>query len=105
MEIDTGASLLLLSETTWKHHWPNKRLLPPTVKLRTYTDEPLSVRGSMLARVKHGRHEAQLSLLVVKGEGPSLFNRPRLVAAAKIGLAPNPSGACQFPGGATGKAF
>ena len=75
MEIDTGASLSLISEATWKRLWPNKRLLPSTVKLRMYTGEPLSVRGSMLARVKHGKHEAQLTLLVVRGEGPSLLGR------------------------------
>ena len=45
MEIDKGASLSLISEATWKRLWPNKRLLPSTVQLRTYTGEPLSVRG------------------------------------------------------------
>ena len=75
LEIDTGASLSLISEETRKRLWPNKRLLPTTVKLQTYSGEALTVRGTMIVRVRHGGQEAQLSLLVVNGEGPSLLGR------------------------------
>lgn len=75
MEINTGAALSLISEATRKHLWPHKRLLPTTAWLKTYTGEPLQVRGSMLARVQHSSHQAQLPLLVVQGEGPSLLGR------------------------------
>ena len=75
MEIDTGATFSLISESTQKRLWPHKKLLPATIKLKTYTGEPLAVHGSMLAWVQHGKSRAQLSLLVVKGEGPSLIGR------------------------------
>ena len=57
MEIDTGASLSLISEETRKRLWPNKRLLPTTVKLHTYSGETLSVRGSLIVRVRQGGQE------------------------------------------------
>ena len=75
MEVDTGASLSLVSEATFKRCWPSKRLLPTRIQLRTYTGEPLMVRGEMRAHVKHGQHTSDLSLLVVKGNGPSLLGR------------------------------
>ena len=75
MEVDTGALLSLVSEATFKRCWPSKRLLPTRIQLRTYTGEPLMVRGEMQAHVKHGQHTSELSLLVVKGNGPSLLGR------------------------------
>ena len=37
MEIDTGASLSLVSEATFKRLWPGRSLQPSTVRLKTYT--------------------------------------------------------------------
>ena len=70
MEIDTGASLSLVSEATYQQQWPHKRLLP---RLHTYTGEPLNVRGSLLVDVQHNNQRVKLSLLVVRGSGPSLL--------------------------------
>ena len=75
MEVDTGASLSLVPEATFKRHWPSKRLLPIRIQLWTYTGEPLIVRGEMRAHVKDGQHTLELSLLVVKGNGPRLLGR------------------------------
>ena len=133
MEIDTGASLSLVSEVTYKKLWPGKRLLPTPVKLTTYSGEKLlcfagwlsectashtaqnntlwsnveyfhhkvcifllcgvqfihfaacslttnlqstiPVVGQMQAQVHHDNQSAQLSLVVVKGDGPSLLGR------------------------------
>ena len=75
MEVDTGASLSLVSEDTFKRCWPSKRLRPTRIQLRTYTGEPLMVRGEMRAHVKHGQHTSEFFLLVVKGNGPSLLGR------------------------------
>lgn len=75
MEIDTGASLSLVSETTYQRWWPRKRLLPTTAKLRTYSGENLSVLGTLLVQVNHKGQNATLSLIVVKEDGPSLLGR------------------------------
>ncbi len=44
MEIDTGASLSIVSEATYQRHWPQQRLSESHVNLRTYTGELLKVR-------------------------------------------------------------
>ena len=75
MEIDTGASLSLVSEVTYKKLWPGKHLLPTPVKLTTYSGEKLPVVSQMQAQVHHDNQSAQLSLVVVKGDGPSLLGR------------------------------
>ena len=70
-----GPSLSLVSEATCQRLWPNKRLLPVTTTLKTYSGESLNVRGSLLVGVQHNGQGAKLSLLVVKGDGPSLLGR------------------------------
>ncbi len=62
MEIDTGASRSIMSQPQFKKLWPNKILEPSTTKLKTYSQEPLPVVGSVDVRVEYGE------LLVVKGE-------------------------------------
>ena len=47
MEVDTGASLSLVSEETFRNLWPNKQLLPPNVKLCSYTGEQIVVLGGL----------------------------------------------------------
>ena len=55
MEIDTGASYSINSGATRKLLWPQKQLMPTTVKLPSHiymcTGEPLVVKGSMMAQV------------------------------------------------------
>ena len=73
MELDTGASASLVSEKTFYHHWPSKELKESSAILRTYTGQALEVIGCTDATVKYRSQEMQLPLLVVAGEGPSLF--------------------------------
>ena len=75
MELDTGASVSIISEKTYKKVLSSKALEKSTVSLRTYTGEPLDVMGSMEGEVKYKSQEARLPLLVVTGEGPSLLGR------------------------------
>ena len=77
MEVDTGVSLLLISETTYQNLWELDtlpELQQTSVKLRTYTGE-ISVLGGINAKVQTQGQEAHLPLLVVKGDGPSLLGR------------------------------
>ena len=75
MELDMGASVSLVSEKTFYHHWPSKELKESSVILRTYTGQVLKVMGCTDATVKYWSQEMQLPLMVVTGEGPSLFGR------------------------------
>ena len=78
MEVDTGASISLISETTYQKLWEFEtppELQQTAVKLRTYTGEEIGVVGCINVKVQSYGQEAQLPLLVVKGEGPSLLGR------------------------------
>jgi len=39
MEVDTGASLSLVSETNFRKLWPSRPLQPTAVQLKTYSGE------------------------------------------------------------------
>ena len=75
MELDTGASVSLVSEKMFRHLWPSKVLQKSSAVLRTYTGQPLQLVGSVNVSVSYKSQQAQLSLLVVMGDGPSLFGR------------------------------
>ena len=46
MQIDTGASVSIMSEDTYRKIWPKKKLVESSVKLQTYSKEPLPVVGT-----------------------------------------------------------
>ena len=82
MEVDTGASLSLISEATYHNLWQsNHSQLQRTEKvLSTYTGESLEVLGSLSVLVEYGEQKSQLELLVIAGSGPSLLGRDWLLA-------------------------
>ena len=77
MEVDTGASVSLISEATYEQLWQENRpkLNKAKVKLRTYSGEMLKVLGSITVDVNYEAQKAQLPLLVVAGNGPSLLGK------------------------------
>ena len=75
MEIDTGASVSLISEELQKTVFPDAHLTKPTSTLRTYTSELIPVVGQMTVKVKYGDYVGYHKLYVVKGKGPSLLGR------------------------------
>ena len=75
MELDTGASLSLISERTWRKTLGGVPLENSEIKLRTYSGEGLQVLGKKNVMVKYGKQEFCLPLIVVKGDGVSLFGR------------------------------
>ena len=75
MELDTGAAMSLISETTKKELFPMVNLRHSRVVLKTYTSEKITVLGEMDVDVKYGDQEYTLTLLVIKGPGPSLTGR------------------------------
>ena len=78
MEVDTGASATIMSEATCRRLWPKAKapLLQPTqARLQTYTGEPLTVLGAITVDVQYHKQSATLSLVVVRGSGPTLLGR------------------------------
>jgi hypothetical protein len=78
MEIDTGASVSILSENTYETVFMGKK--PPLskdteVELRTYTGQKIQVIGNCTVTVEHNFQKAELPLLVVAGKGPNLLGR------------------------------
>ena len=78
MEVDTGASVSLISEATYKKLWSTMHR-PQTDassrKLQTYTGEKLNVLGSITIDVEYQTQRHTLPLLVVAGTGSSLLGR------------------------------
>ena len=75
MEVDTGAAVSLVSEVTCRRVWPDLQLEATTKKLQTYSGEALTLVGEAEVAVKYGSQQVKLPLLVVAGEGRSLFGR------------------------------
>ena len=75
MEVDTGAAMSLMSQTTFQGLWPGRSLQPSQVHLRAYTKEPILVVGCCNVNVVYNGQSAQLPLLVVGGSGPTLLGR------------------------------
>lgn len=75
MEIETGAAVSIVSDTVYKnalHHLPLKK---SNVVLKTYTGEPVPVKGIVDVAVQLNNQSATLPLYIVKGNYPSLFGR------------------------------
>ena len=78
MELDTGASVSVISEATFHSTWREEEapiLQPSGVKIHTYTGEEINVVGRIQVVVEHNACNKELPLLVVQGEGPSLMGR------------------------------
>ena len=76
VEIDTGASVSLMGEDTYRLvQDPEKPLQHSTAKLHTYTGEPIKVLGSTEVLVQHNGQSMTLPLIVMKGNGSPLLGR------------------------------
>ena len=75
MELDTGASVSLISEQEYNQWCDAPALEKSPVILRTYTGENLSILGTITVIATYNSQTNTLPLLVVKGEGPNLMGR------------------------------
>ena len=76
MEVDTGASVILMSEKQFKSLWPTRQLQTSSICLRNYlTNEPIPVVGEVDVKVTYEGQVATLPLVIVGGDGPTLFGR------------------------------
>ena len=74
MELDTGASLSLLSKSTYEQI-PSLKLQPTFVQLKAYTGEVVQILGEANVTVNYGKHKQQLVVYVVNGNRPNLMGR------------------------------
>ena len=73
MELDTGAEVSIISEKTREETFPEEKLRPSDLKLKTYTNEPMKVTGTLNVKVQYEDQFKKLVLVVTAGNGPSLL--------------------------------
>ena len=64
-----------MSGTVFRQMFPTKELEPSTIWLCAYSGEPIEVIGSVHIDVMYREQSAQLSLLIVGCNGPTLLGR------------------------------
>ena len=74
MEVDTGASMMLISGQSY-HMLTNVPSLAPAIDttLRTYTGEVVPILGACEVTMNYEGNNAKLPVHVVRGKGPNLF--------------------------------
>ena len=79
IEIDTGASVSLISEAVYRQLCKKQRpaLRNTVIVLKTYTGEKFLLLGRIIVKAStpQARKGVELPLLLVKGSGPSWFGR------------------------------
>ena len=75
MELDTGAEVSIILEKTRKEIFPEVKLRPSELKLKTYTNEPMKVTGTLKVKVQYEDQFQKLVLVITPGNGPSLLGR------------------------------
>ncbi len=75
MELDTGATVSIMSQQKFVRLFPSTPIPCSKVELQTYMGEQMKVLGEVPVRVSYQRQPA----LVVEGNGPSLLGRKHQV--------------------------
>ena len=83
MEVDTGASLSLMSHSKIQELWSGRSLLPTKVRLQSYSKSPIPVVGSTNVDIYYNGQRGQFPFIIVEGKGPALLGRDWL---SKISL-------------------
>ena len=74
MELDTGTEVSIISEKTREETFPEEKLRPSDLKLKTYTNEPMKVTGTLNVKVQYKDQFKKLVLVVTAANGPSLLS-------------------------------
>ena len=75
MELDTGATVSVISKKQKDMLFPDAIIQASGIKLKTYTGERIAVIGQMSVEVKHFQQQKSLPLVVVAEDGPALLGR------------------------------
>ena len=78
MELDTGAEVSVLPESTYLSLFPEKKLVMSAAILKTYTGEPIPVVGEIEVGVQYNSQALTARLVVVSTDGPALLGRDLL---------------------------
>ena len=73
MELHTEADVSIVSKKTTEEIFPEQKLQPSNLKLKTYTNEPVKVTGILNVKVQYADQFKKLVLVVTAGNGPSLL--------------------------------
>ena len=82
MEIDTEASVSVMTHTEYKRLWSLKNRLPlhaAGTKLKKYTGGTIKIYGTCEVVVNHQGDEEKLPLVIVESERPNLLRRDWLI--------------------------
>ena len=80
MEPHTGASVSVMSESTWKEKFSQNRIQLSSVQLKTYRGENPKVLGQLQVNVDYNAQGSKLPIHIVKGSRPMLLGRNWLKA-------------------------
>lgn len=75
MQVDTGAAVSLVSQTTSKEMLPHRTPQPSNITLKTYTGEIVPVKGVIEVTVELNMQKRKLPLYVIEGNHPALLGR------------------------------
>ena len=75
MEVDTGASMSVISEKIFQKCIPELTIQPSNLKLKTFTWEIITPFGSAYVNVELDKQKYTLPLTIVPGDSPSLLGR------------------------------
>ena len=79
LELDTGAEVSILPESTWKSNFPNKPFLKSTLKLKMYTGDAIPVMGEIELNIEYRKQRVSATrFVVVSTAGPALIGRDLL---------------------------
>ena len=94
MEVDTEASVSVMTHTEYKKLWSPKSRSPlhaAGIKLKKYTGWTIKIYGTCEVVVNHQGDEEKLPLVIVESERPNLLRRDWLIKL-KLDLAHDKSG-------------
>ena len=74
MELDTNVTVYLISSKTFQQLFPGVTVQPTATQLHSYSEDSISVLGQV-EEVTYDDQLVKLPIVVVSGEGPSLFGR------------------------------
>ena len=75
LELDTGASVIVIPETMWRDQLGSVPLQESDVTLKCYSGHDIPVVGESTFHVRYNAQEADLPVIITKGSGVALIGR------------------------------
>ena len=70
IEVDTGASISMMSKSTFRQLWPGRHLEPSPIRFQTYLKEPIPVVDCCYVHVEYMSQCCEGPFVVLSGSGP-----------------------------------